>query len=387
VKIHLLAIVTFILFLSTQVGVPVLPRLSAELGANPQEIAAVLSSALMTLVALQFVSGVLADRFGRRAVLVVGAALGGLTSLLCALVTQWQWLLALRILGGAADAIAMPALLGLTAEISEGRQGTFFGVLRSSQGLSFILAPSLGGWLSLYSLRAPFIVDGLLSFAACGVLFLFPRGGKIESGHRLNLAELARVFSQRRTWAFALFAAVNNFAFPILAALLPVQALSLGSAEWQIALMLAMESIGFTAASFLVGRFSDRVGRRPFVIAAQPLIVLASIGLYHARDLPTLIAWYTLFGLAGGTTFLLGLVMMADVTPHDRAATTLGMFDAAIDLVIFVAPVVGIAASGWAGLDRALILAGLPALIALPVALAVRETRGSRQESPKRFIR
>ncbi|MEW5720149.1 MAG: MFS transporter, partial [Chloroflexota bacterium] len=163
---QLLAIVTFILFLSTQIGVPSLPRLSAELGANPQEMAAVLSSALMTLVALQFFSGALADRYGRRAVLVVGAALGGVTSLLCAFVTQWQWLLALRILGGAADAIAMPALLGLTAEISEGRQGAFFGVLRSSQGLSFIVAPSIGGWLALYSLRAPFIVDGLFSCAA-----------------------------------------------------------------------------------------------------------------------------------------------------------------------------------------------------------------------------
>ena len=147
-KIPLLALVTFILFLSTQIGVPSPPRLSAELGANPQEMAAILSSALMTLVALQSFSGVLADRYGRRAVLVVGAALGGLTSFLCAFVARWQWLLVLRVLGGAADAIAMPALLGLTAEISEGRQGTFFGALRSSQGLSLMIAPSIGGWLA-----------------------------------------------------------------------------------------------------------------------------------------------------------------------------------------------------------------------------------------------
>jgi MFS family permease len=376
-KLYFLAIVTFVLFLSTQVGVPALPRLSAELGANPPEMAAVLSSALMTLVALQFFSGLLADRCGRRAVLVGGAALGGLTSILCAFATHWQWLLALRIFGGAADAIAMPALLGLTAEMSEGRQGTFFGVLRSSQGLSFILAPSIGGWLSLYSLRAPFVVDGLLSFAACAVLFAFVRSGKIESGHRLDLSGLARVFSQRRVWAFALFVAVNNFAFPILSAFLPVKAVSLGCAAWQIAVLLAMESIGFTAASFLVGRFSDRLGRRPFVIAAQPLIVLAGVGLLLARDLPSMVAWYTLFGLASGTTFLLGLVMMADVTPNERAAATLGMFDAAIDLVIFVAPPIAIAASGLVGLDPVLALAVLPALLAFPVALAVRETKAT----------
>jgi DHA1 family bicyclomycin/chloramphenicol resistance-like MFS transporter len=71
-KPYLLASVTFVLFLSTQIGVPALPRLSAELGANPQEMAAILSSALMTLVALQLISGLFADRYGRRTVLVAG---------------------------------------------------------------------------------------------------------------------------------------------------------------------------------------------------------------------------------------------------------------------------------------------------------------------------
>jgi MFS family permease len=381
---QLLALVTFILFLSTQIAVPALPRLSAELGANPQEMAAVLSSALMTLVALQFFSGALADRYGRRAVLVVGAALGGLTSLLCAFAMHWEWLLALRVLGGAADAIAMPALLGLTAEISEGRQGAFFGVLRSSQGLSFIVAPSIGGWLSLYSLRAPFIVDGLLSCAACAAILVFvrdrrggvsPPSAGSSTGGVTPLPQLARVFSQRRVWAFALFAAVNNFAFPILAAFLPIKPVSLGYATWHIAAMLALEAIGFTVASFVVGRFSDRIGRRPFVIVAQPPIVLACVRLFLARDLGTMIAWYTLFGLASGTTFLLGLVMMADITPSDHAATTLGAFDAATDLAIFVAPLIGITTSVFIGLERVLVLAGLPALVAFPIALATRETR------------
>jgi MFS family permease len=311
--------------------------------------------------------------------LVAGAALGGLTSLLCAFATHWQWLLALRVLGGAADAIAMPALLGLTAEISEGRQGAFFGVLRSSQGLSFIIAPSIGGWLALYSLRAPFVVDGLFSFAACAAIFVSVRDrrGKVPSPHtggETPLLQIARVFSQRRVWAFALFAAVNNFAFPILAAFLPIKAVSLGYIEWQIAAMLALEAVGFTVASFVVGRFSDRIGRRPFVIVAQPLIVIACVGLFFARDLPMLIAWYTLFGLASGTTFLLGLVMMADITPSERAATTLGIFDAVIDLVIFVAPLVAITASGVIGTEWVLVLAGLPALAAFPIALATRET-------------
>ncbi len=69
-SIYFLAITTFILFLSTQVGTPVLPALSAELGADPRAMAGILSASLLTLVLLQFFSGVIADRYGRRSVLV-----------------------------------------------------------------------------------------------------------------------------------------------------------------------------------------------------------------------------------------------------------------------------------------------------------------------------
>jgi MFS family permease len=190
-----LALTTFVLFLSTLIGAPVIPELAAELGADAGATAAILSASLMTVVALQFFTGGLADRYGRRLVLGGAALAGGLTSLGCALAGDWRWLLAMRILGGVADAISMPALLGLTAEISAGRQGTFFGVLRSAQGLSFILGPAIGGLLSLLSRaspsgrRAPFIGDALLSLVACGLLVaLVPASSPGQAGAALSEA-------------------------------------------------------------------------------------------------------------------------------------------------------------------------------------------------------
>ena len=63
-RLLLLALSTFVLFMSTSVGKPVLPELAAELGA--------------------------ANSGAARA--------GGLTSLGCALAGDWRWLLAMRIL-------------------------------------------------------------------------------------------------------------------------------------------------------------------------------------------------------------------------------------------------------------------------------------------------
>ncbi|MFC1522084.1 MFS transporter, partial [Elusimicrobiota bacterium] len=61
-----IGMMAFILFLSTLVGVPVLPELSKELGADASEIPIVLSAALVTVVIFQFFSGFLADKYSRK---------------------------------------------------------------------------------------------------------------------------------------------------------------------------------------------------------------------------------------------------------------------------------------------------------------------------------
>lgn len=378
-RLVLLALTTFVLFLSTLVGTPAIPELAAELGADAGATAATLSSALMTLVLLQFFSGGLADRYGRRLVLGSAALAGGLTSLGCALAADWRGLLTMRILGGVADAVAMPALLGLTAELSEGRQGAFFGVLRSAQGLSFIVGPAAGGALSLVSLRTPFLADAALSLVACVLLARFVPIKAAHPGERHDWGQLRRLktlFTDRRFYAFALFCGVNNVAFPVLAAFVPVKARALGADPRHISLILVVEAVCFTLACWEVGRASDRWGRRVFVIAAQPGVVLACVGLALAQSWPWLALWHACYGLFGGATFLLGLLMAADVTPTADAAGTLGAFDAAVDLLLFVAPAMALAAHRQIGrTDPLLLAAGLPALLALPVALFSRETR------------
>ena len=384
-KLVVLALATFVLFLSTLVGTPVIPELASRLGAGTNATAATLSSALMTVVLLQFFAGGLADRYGRRPVLGIAALAGGLTSLGCALAPNWHWLLAMRILGGVADAVSMPALLGLTVEISKGRQGTFLGVLRSAQGVSFILGPAIGGTLSFVSLRMPFLADAALSLVACILLVSLVPGQSARPGeghHWLQLGRLKALFVERRFYAFALFCGVNNAAFPVLSVFVPIKARQSGADPRHISLMLVLEAVCFSLASWLVGRASDRWGRRVLVVAAQPGVMLSCVGLALAQTWPMMAAWYALFGLAGGTTFLLGLVMAADVTPPADAAGLLGAFDAAVDLLVFVAPALAMVIYRQLGHVAPLFLmAGLPALLALPVALSVGETKaGNDQE-------
>ena len=196
-----------------------------------------------------------------------------------------------------------------------------------------------------------------------------------------QLKRLKTLFSDRRIQAFALFTAVDSVAYPVLSAFVPIKAQSLGARPDQISLLLTVSALCFSLACWLVGRGSDRWGRRPFVLAAQPGVLLACVGLALAQSWPWLAVWHALFGLAGGTTFLLGLVMAADVIPSQDASGMLGAFDAAVDLLMVISPAIALAVH--ARLDRVpwlLLGAGLLSLVAFPVALAVKETRVSEGE-------
>jgi MFS family permease len=97
-QMYAIGIISFILFLSTLIGVPVLPDLSRELGASSTEIPLVVSAALATVVIAQFFTGILADRYSKRKLLLSGALVGSISSLLCAVASHWSQLAMLRVI-------------------------------------------------------------------------------------------------------------------------------------------------------------------------------------------------------------------------------------------------------------------------------------------------
>jgi len=367
-RMYAVGVMSFILFLSTLVGVPVLPRLSTELGADRTDIPMVVSSAVVTVVVLQFFTGVLADRYSRRTLILVSSLLGSATSLLCAVATHWSQLLILRIAGGAADAIAMPAILAITASLAEGRQGRFFGILRSSQGLSFVVGPMLGSAFSLVSLRTPFVVDGILSLAVFVVaLFVMPGREAASPGHRLSpLRGLKRTFAERRVYLYLLLGVSGLFAFGILFSFVPAKAEVLGLESWQVGAILGFGALIYSVVSFFAGRLSDNVSRRMLVVVSEMAMLVAVAGLHVASGFALLVAFYGLFCVGEASVCLLSFAYAAKVFDKEQIGTSMGAFDSVMDLSLFAGPVLGALLYKTTGLTGPVfLLASLPAICAL----------------------
>jgi MFS transporter, AAHS family, 4-hydroxybenzoate transporter len=93
------------------------PSLRAEWGVTPAELAPLFAAGLFGLMAGAFVFGPLADRIGRKPVLIATTIFFGLMTFASAFSPNVEWLIALRFLTGIGLGGAMPAAITLTAEI------------------------------------------------------------------------------------------------------------------------------------------------------------------------------------------------------------------------------------------------------------------------------
>jgi len=154
-----------IVFIDSTVVNVALPRIGRDL---PSMMLGVLEGQsyvyngyLLTLSAFLILGGALSDYYGRRRLFLIGVAGFGVTSVLCGAAPNMEWLVASRILQGAAGAVLVPGSLAiLTATFTDEARGRAFGIWAAASAATTILGPFLGGVLvDTLSWRAAFFIN------------------------------------------------------------------------------------------------------------------------------------------------------------------------------------------------------------------------------------
>lgn len=152
----------------------------------------------------------------------------------------------------------------------------------------------------------------------------------------------------------------------------------LGLTNTQFGLAAGGLAVTWAASSFLVGRWSDRVGRRkPFLLAAAVLFSLASMASGLAGGFVSLLLLRLLMGLAEGPTPTLNFALIFDASQPSRIGFNTGLYNLAAGLFgLILSPVVLVAWAEQFGWRSAFVFAGVPGLImAVLIAFFVREER------------
>ncbi|GAC1358924.1 MAG: MFS transporter [Ktedonobacteraceae bacterium] len=140
-------------------------------GASLAIISAMGSAYLIANFVFQYPAGWLADRWGRRQVMIVGLAAQATLTLLYFFVNDPATFVALRFLEGLASAGIVPSARALiTDSIPEQQQGAAFGIFNAFFNAGFLLGPGLGGLLATTGFASAFI--GAILFRLVAIVLL-----------------------------------------------------------------------------------------------------------------------------------------------------------------------------------------------------------------------
>jgi len=328
-------------------------------------------------------SGRIVARFGEVPAFCTGLLVVALSTGACALAgTYWQ-LLTLRGLGGIGSTMFTVSALSLLIRLAPVEmRGRASGMWATGFLLGNIVGPLVGGGLAAVSLRAPFFVyAGVLVVV---VLFAGPllrgRGGtgQVEKGPPEPPARFRDAVGHP-TYRAALTASFANgwLVIGVRVALVPlfvVEAMGLPEAWGGIA--LAVFAAGNAGTLLLAGRWADRRGRRPPVIAglAVSAVVTGVLGLL--TEPPLFLAASLVAGMGSGLVNPPMNAAVADVIgSRARGGTVLAGFQMSADLGAIIGPVLAGALAENAGFPAAFAVTGAVALVSLGFWLRAPETR------------
>ena len=196
------------------------------------------------------------------------------------------------------------------------------------------------------------------------------------------------VNKQRSLTLLFLFVFVDVLGFSLILPLLPYYAATFGATAEVVGLLLGANALTQLLGAPVLGRLSDRFGRKPLLLLSLVGTVVGFLMLGLARSLWMILASRVVDGFLGGNISL-AQAYISDVTEGKERTKGFGLIGAAFGLGFIIGPALGgtLAGGGNYGLP-ALVAAGLSFLNLLGVLLWLpeslpREERERRAQEPR----
>ena len=286
-----------------------LPFITRDLGLSYTDAGLLVSVFHLSSLSANLGSGVVVDVTGRRALFQVASLLIGAGALFAFGASRQLLVLALLVtLIGASNNLWHPAAIAYLSEMYPDNRGYALSIHALGANLGDALAPlAAGSLLAALSWQAT-AVAGSVPVVLVAFLIAILLLGKENRSHAATrsgmalseyLLGLKRIVRDRMVLGLCLMAGFRSMAQNGLLVFLPlflVDELHAGPL-WMGVAMMAMQMGGLMAAP-IAGTWSDRVGRRPVVLAGLTVttVVIASIALIQ-NDL-TLVAAVSVLGFA-----------------------------------------------------------------------------------------
>ena len=285
-------------------------------------------------------AGAFAQRAGRRRLLIAGWAVALPVPLLIAIAPSWGWIVAANALLGVNQGLAWSMTVVMKIDlVGPRRRGLALGLNESAGYGGVALAAGLSGWLA-----ASFAARDVLVVAGAGIAvvalmlslgFVRDTAGHValEQGHDdAGAPPLRRAFAEASYREPALRSCsqaglVNNLNDGLAWGLVPLYLAAHGAGIGSIGLVAALYPGVWSVAQIATGHWSDRIGRKPLIVAGM-LVQAGALALLAlgAGAVGAAAAAAVLLGLGTALVYPTLIAAMSDaVTPVARP-TVVGVY-------------------------------------------------------------
>jgi MFS family permease len=329
-----LAAVSFLTDVSSDMTYPLLPVfLATVLGASATAVGAIEGAAESVAAFLKLASGWWSDRTPRRKPLVLaGYTIASVIRPLIGLAQSASQVLAIRVADRFGKGIRGAPRDALIADsVDPAIRGRAFGFHRAADHMGAVVGPLLAFVLLRWGgldLRTVFLLTAIPGALAVVMLVLgvreVPRSVP-ETGKRLDLkAPLGRRF-----WAYLgvlfLFTLGNSTD-----AFLLLRAGQLGVTPALVPILWAMLHVVKALSSTPGGILSDRLGRKPLIVAGWSLYAAVYFAFGRASEEWQAWALFAVYGIYFGLTEGVEKALVADLVAPERRGTAFGWYNLAI---------------------------------------------------------
>ncbi len=316
------------------------PLYVQALGGTAATVGLIGAASTVSQALVQFPGGYLADKVGRRRLILTMTFTVAFTQLIYALAPTWHFILIGAALGGLCR-IYIPALNAMVMDsLPPERRGMGFGIIFLIEAVSTTPAPLLAGHLYsrfglVPSLRLGYAIAFLLFISAAILRSRLRETLRDPAG--VNLGELWRVIPNSvveslRVWrrvpasAFALFLAnvISIFSFSMMDPILLLyitQDLGVSPGDW--ALLATLLFVVITALAIPCGKLIDRVGKRMPLLASYLAVTPAILLVLHGNLLRLFMA-LPLWGLGMVLGRAASSALFADLIPLEERGKVSG---------------------------------------------------------------
>ena len=320
---------------------PELPAYLTEMGAR-HLIGWIVALFTVGAFVSRFVSGRMADRAGRKPVMLFGTAVTALAGFAYIGVARMEnvamavtGFLVVRLLHGLSTGFRPTGTSAfLTDIVPIRRRGEALGYLGVAGNAGMALGPALGSWLAVeFGYDAMFLASSALGMAAYAMTALLPES--LEHARKVQWSDL-NVFQggsiEKAAWPASMFLLPVALAFGAFLTVTPDLVEGLGfKYKGSFNTVVVAASI---VARLVAGKASDRYGRVELLMVGTVLLFIGMTLFSNATSVPVLLVAGVVYGLSIGINMPAIFAWTIDLAREGRAATALSTMLMALEIGI-----------------------------------------------------